>query len=234
MKPKKNPKADLENQRGSFMLVGLVLTLAVVWGAFEWKTYEGKVKDLGQLEMVIEDEEIIPITQQELKPPPPPPPPPPPVITVVEDDVVIEEEIEVEEVETDQEEVIEIIEEEEETDEVFNFAVVEDKPVYPGCEDATKAERNVCFQQGIMKHISKNFKYPEIAKDMGIQEKIFVNFVIDKKGKISNAQVVRGNDKHLKKEALRLVNSIPGMVPAKQRGKPVQCSFTIPINFKLQ
>lgn len=234
MQPKKNPKADLERQKGVYLLIGLVFTLTVTLVAFEWKTYEGKVSNLGELDMVIEDEEIIPITQQELRPPPPPPPPPPPVITVVEDDVEIEEEIEVEEVETDQEEVIEIIEEEEEVDEVFNFAIVEDKPIFPGCEDSPKDERQLCFQQSVMGHIKKNFKYPEIAKDMGIQEKIFVNFVIDKKGKISNAQVVRGKDKNLKKEALRLVNSIPQMVPAKQRGKAVQCSFTIPINFRLQ
>lgn len=234
MQPKKSEEADLEKKKSIYMLIGLVMTLSIVWGLMELRFYERTASDLGQLEAFIDDDEIIPITQQELRPPPPPPPPPPPVITVVEDDVVIEEEIVVEEVETDQEEVIEIIEEEEETDEVFNFAVVEDKPIFPGCEKSPKAERQLCFQQSIMGHIRKNFKYPEIAKDMGVQEKIFVNFVIDKKGKISNAQVVRGKDKNLKKEALRLVNSIPGMVPAKQRGKPVQCSFTIPINFKLQ
>ena len=85
-----------------------------------------------------------------------------------------------------------------------------------------------------MTHISKNFKYPQIAKEMGISEKIFVQFVIDKSGNIKNAQIVRGEDKHLKAEALRLVNSMPKLQPAKQRGKAVPCSFTVPINFKLQ
>ena len=65
------------------------------------------------------------------------------------------------------------------------------------------------FNIGIMKHIRSNFKYPAIPKEMGISEKIFVQFVIDKSGRITNSLVVRGEDKHLKEEALRLVNSIP-------------------------
>ncbi len=121
-----------------------------------------------------------------------------------------------------------------EDDEIFNFAVVEDRPIYPGCENVSKDERYMCFQQGIMKHISINFQYPAIPKEMGVSEKIFVQFIIDKTGKITNALVVRGKDKHLKEEALRLVNSIPKLQPAMQRGKPVPCSFTVPINFKLQ
>ena len=160
-------------------------------------------------------------------------PPPPEVIQIVEDDVEIEVELEIEETDSDEDEIIEI-EEEEEDDEVFNFAVVEDKPIFPGCEDVSKEERYMCFQQGIMKHIRKNFKYPAIPKEMGISEKIFVQFVIDKGGRITKSVVVRGEDKHLKAEALRLVNSIPKLQAAKQRGKPVPCSFTVPINFKLQ
>ena len=69
---------------------------------------------------------------------------------------------------------------------------------------------------------------------MKSSRKIFVQFVIDKSGRITKALVVRGEDKHLKEEALRLVNSIPKLQAAKQRGKPVPCSFTVPINFKLQ
>ena len=119
-------------------------------------------------------------------------------------------------------------------DEVFNFAVVEDKPIFPGCEDVSRQERYMCFQQGIMRHIRNNFKYPSIPKEMGISEKIFVQFVIDKTGMITKSVVVRGQDKHLRKEALRLVNSIPKLIAAKQRGKSVPCSFTVPINFRLQ
>ena len=232
MEIKKNPKSNLETKRGMFVQIGLIIAITASLIAFEWKSYEKSSTDLGTMELSLEDEEMIPVTQREIKPPPPPPPPPE-VIQIVEDDVEIEVELEIEETDTDEEEIIEI-EEEEEEDEVFNFAVVEDKPIFPGCEKVAKQERYMCFQQGIMKHIRNNFKYPSIPKEMGISEKIFVQFVIDKTGMITKSVVVRGQDKHLKKEALRLVNSIPKLIAAKQRGKSVPCSFTVPINFRLQ
>ena len=94
------------------------------------------------------------------------------------------------------------------------------------------AQKN-CLNKGIRKHIKKNFKYPKIAKEMGVQEKIYVKFVIDKTGSIINVKVVRGDDKYLREEAVRLVKSIPKMTPANQRGKPVSINYTIPINFQL-
>ena len=104
-----------------------------------------------------------------------------------------------------------------------------------GCStNASKDENYICFQKGIGKHIRNNFQYPSIAKEMGISEKIFIEFVIEKSGKVSSARVVRGEDKHLREEALRLVSSIPKMTPAKQRGTPVAVTFTLPINFSLQ
>lgn len=232
MEIKKNPKSNLETKRGMFVQIGLIIAITASLIAFEWKSYEKSATDLGTMELAFDDEEMIPATQRELKPPPPPPPPPE-VIQIVEDDVEIEVELEIEETDTDEDEIIEI-EEEEEEDEVFNFAVVEDKPIFPGCEDVSRQERYMCFQQGIMRHIRNNFKYPSIPKEMGISEKIFVQFVIDKTGMITKSVVVRGQDKHLRKEALRLVNSIPKLIAAKQRGKSVPCSFTVPINFRLQ
>jgi len=232
MEIKKNPKSNLETKRGMFVQIGLIIAITASLIAFEWKSYEKSATDLGNMELAFDDEEMIPATQRELKPPPPPPPPPE-VIEIVEDDVEIEVELEIEETDTDEDEIIEI-EEEEEEDEVFNFAVVEDKPIFPGCEDVSRQERYMCFQQGIMRHIRNNFKYPSIPKEMGISEKIFVQFVIDKTGMITKSVVVRGQDKHLRKEALRLVNSIPKLIAAKQRGKSVPCSFTVPINFRLQ
>ena len=123
----------------------------------------------------------------------------------------------------------------EEEEELFNFAVVEQQPVFPGCsQNASKEENYMCFQRGISQHIKDNFEYPQIAKEMGISEKIFIEFVISKSGKVISARVVRGQDKYLREEALRLVNTIPSMSPAKQRGKAVSVTFTLPINFSLQ
>ncbi len=236
MEPKKSPKADLENYRGMFLQAGLVVALIVSIVAIEWKTYDQSISDLGELEVELDDE-IIPITQRQQAPPPPPPPPPPPeVIEVVEDDVELEEELDIQSTETDETEEVEFIEmEEETTDEVLNFAVVESVPVFPGCEDAsTNDEKKMCFQQQMQRHVNKNYNFPEMARQMGIQGKVYVNFVIEKDGSISNAEVVRGVDPLLDDEAVRVIKNLPKMTPAKQRGKPVRMSFTMPFNLKLQ
>ncbi|MGB1295579.1 MAG: energy transducer TonB [Flavobacteriales bacterium] len=234
---KKNPKQDLEKKRMTFSLLGLVVAIGASILIINWKTYDkSSVADLGDLVIEEIDEEEVTVTKEKRTPPPPPPPPPPPVVVVVEDNVEIKDEAVFEDVETDEEEEIEIIEEveEEESDEVFNFAVVEDKPVFPGCEKVSKAERSTCFQQKLLLHIKNKFNYPTIAREMGIQEKIFVSFEYGKDGKVKNAKVVRGENPDLKKEALRLVKSLPKVTPAKQRGKPVSINYTIPIRFKIK
>lgn len=236
MESKKNPKADLENYRGLFTLIGLVLTLTLVIGAIQFEPTKGELAGLGELEMALDDE-VIPITQRNQAPPPPPPPPPPPeVIEVVEDDVELEEELEIQSTETDETEEVEVIEvEEEESDEVLNFAVVESVPIFPGCEKAkNNEERSACFQKEIQKFSYKNFKIPEMARAMGIEGKVYVNFIIEKDGSVSNVTIARGVDKLLDDEAIRVIKKLPKFTPAKQRGKPVRMIFTMPFNIKLQ
>ncbi|HNU78363.1 MAG TPA: energy transducer TonB, partial [Prolixibacteraceae bacterium] len=75
---------------------------------------------------------------------------------------------------------------------------------------------------------------PVIAQENGIQGKVYVTFVVDRDGGISDAKVARGVDPSLDKEALRVVNSLPKWKPGKQRGKPVRVSYTVPISFVLQ
>jgi len=216
MEPKKNPEISLEKKKGLFFQIGLILALVIVLVAFEWKSYEKVDYNLGQLNLDDLEEEIIPITRQEIKPPPPPPPPPE-VIEIVEDEVEIEEELEIEDTESDEDEQIEI---EEEDDEEF-FMVVENMPEFPGGD------------LGLMKYIQKNVKYPAIAKEYNITGKVYVSFIVDKSGSVTNAKIVRGVDKNLDAEALRVVKSLPKYKPGKQRGKAVRVMFTIPINFTL-
>jgi len=232
---KKNPKANLEKTRGVLLLAGLVVSLAFTIAAIEYKVYDLGPSDLGNLTLDIEDE-IIPITEREKKPPPPPPPPPMEIIEVVADDVELEEELEIESTETDQSEVVEIIEvDEEESDEVLNFAVVENKPVFPGCEnEPTEEAKFQCFNLNLMRFISKNVDYPEMARQMGIQGRVFVSFVVEKNGSVSNVAVARKLDQMLDKSAVDVVKKLPKMKPAKQSGRPVRMSYTVPINFKLQ
>ncbi len=234
MKNRKSDNVNLEHKKTMFFLIGMVVTLLTIWVSFEWRTYERNLMDLGQLDIDVEDE-IIPITQRQQQPPPPPPPAPPEVIQIVENEAEIEE-VEFESTEMEESEEIEFVEEvEEETDEIFNFAVVENKPVYPGCEKyATEDEKFQCFNQSIIKHINKNFKFPEMARQMGIQGRIYVNFVVEKNGSISNVTIARGVDKLLDDEAMRVVKLLPKFQPAKQRGKPVRMQYTVPINAKLQ
>jgi len=216
MEPKKNPEVNLERKRGLFLQIGLVIALLVVLGAFEYRTYEKIAYNLGALSLDDLEEEIIPITKQEIKPPPPPPPPPE-IIEIVEDDVVIEDEIEIEDTESDEDEEIEIIEED---DDEF-FMVVENMPIFPGGD------------LGLMKYIQKHVKYPAIAKEYNITGKVYVSFIVDKSGSVTNVKIVRGVDKNLDAEAVRVVKSLPKYKPGKQRGKSVRVMFTIPINFTL-
>ena len=214
MELKKNPEVNLERKKGLFLQIGLVIALLIVLAAFEYKSYEKSAYNLGSLNLDDLEEEIIPITKQELKPPPPPPPPPE-VIEIVEDDVVIEDEIEIEDTESDED--LEIVEEDDE--EVF--MVVENMPEFPGGD------------LGLMKYIQKNVKYPPIAKEYNITGKVYISFVVDKSGSVTDVKVVRGVDKNLDAEAVRVIKSLPKYKPGKQRGKAVKVMFTVPINFTL-
>ena len=216
MEVKKNPKVDLEKKRSLYLQIGFIIALLLVYAAFEYKNYDKSSYNLGDLNLDDLEEDIIPITKQEQKPPPPPPPPPE-IIEIVEDEVEIEEELEIEDTESDEDEIIEI---EEEDDDEF-FMVVENMPEFPGGD------------LGLMKYIQKNVKYPPIAKEYNITGKVYVQFIVDKTGTVTNVKVVRGVDKNLDAEAVRVVKSLPKYKPGKQRGKPVRVMFTIPINFTL-
>ena len=234
MELKKNPKADINQNSGLYFVIGLAVVMLVVWRALEYKKYD-KTNDY-DIALNVEDQldEEVPMTEQLKTPPPPPPPAAPEVIEVVEDEEEVEETV-IESTETSQEEeVIEIDDVEvEEIDEDITvpFAVIEDVPVFPGCEGSSN--KKACFQEMMQKHIRKNFRYPEIAQEMGVQGRVNVMFVIQKDGSIGGIRM-RGPDKNLEAEALRIINKLPNMTPGKQRGRPVKVPFSIPITFRLQ
>ena len=233
MEPKKNPKVDLAKNSALYFAIGLCLVLFLSWKMVEYKTYEKESVDIGMLTVDDDDEEEVPLTEQLKTPPPPPPPPAPQIIEVVEDEEDVEETV-IESTETTHEEVIEEVEVlEEEVDVDVPFAIIEDVPLFPGCERVKKSERRKCFQEKLDKHVLKNFRYPEIAQEMGVQGRVFVTFVIDRDGTITGIRT-RGPDKNLEKEAARIIGKLPNMTPGKQRGRAVRVPFSYPINFCLQ
>lgn len=150
---------------------------------------------------------------------------------VIEEIVVVEDDVETEEInfstEDNQELVQEIVQapiaapvEEEEVEEIF--VVVEKMPEFPG------------GQAALMKYFSDNVRYPVIAAENGIQGRVICNFTVWKDGTIRDIQVVRGIDKSLDREAIRLIENMPKWNPGEQRGKAVSCKFTVPVMFKLQ
>ncbi|PDH51147.1 MAG: energy transducer TonB [Cryomorphaceae bacterium MED-G14] len=233
MESKKNPKADLNNKSSFYFAIGLFLILFISWRAIEFKNWDDDGYGYIALDVDNDDDEEIPITEQIKTPPPPPPPPAPEIIEIVEDEEEIEETI-IESTETDQEEIVEEVEVvEEDLDLDVPFAIIEDVPLFPGCERVAKSKRRDCFQEKIQEHIRKNFRYPEIAQEMGIQGRVFVQFTISKDGSITGIRT-RGPDKNLEKEADRIISKLPRMTPGKQRGRPVRVPFSVPITFKLQ
>ena len=227
MEIKKSPKADLESKKSTFILIGLVVSLFVIWRVFEYKSYDKQSLDEFQRSVEVIEEEMVEITKQE-QPKPQPPAPKPQVtqIEIVDNEEEIEDDIEID-AEVSQDEVIEEYFapaeiEEEEIVEAEIFKVVEVMPEFPG--GAAK----------MMEYIQKNMKYPMMARESDIQGRVFVNFVVEPDGSISNVAVLRGIGGGCDEEAVRVVQSMPKWNPGKQRGTAVRCAFTVPIIFKLQ
>lgn len=239
MRVKKNPKADLNRDSGLFFVIGLTIVLFVTWRALEYKTYDTVHQDIVQLVDAGTLDEDVPKTEILRIAPPPPPPAAPEVIEVIEDTEEIEETI-IESTEISQETVIAEVDldasdidvEEEEEVIVVPFAIIEEVPVFPGCEEFKGEAQRHCFNQKMQEHVQKHFRYPETAEELGIQGKVFVQFIIDRDGSITGIKT-RGPDHLLEQEAKRIIASLPRMTPGRQRNKPVRVPYSIPITFKL-
>ncbi|RKE99092.1 energy transducer TonB [Ichthyenterobacterium magnum] len=239
MEPKKNTKADVSRNSSIYFAVGLALMLLLTNLAINYKTYEKSDIDIGQLNLEEELEEEIPITQQEILPPPPPPPPAAPEeIEIVEDEEEVEETV-IESTETDQEEEIveveEIEVEEVEEDIEVPFAVIENVPVFPGCENKKgNNAKKQCMSDKISKFVNRKFN-TDLAGDLGLEgrQRINVIFKIDKNGNITNVRA-RAPHPGLEKEAKRVIGLLPKMKPGKQRGKAVTVPYSLPILFQVQ
>lgn len=238
MEVKKSPKADLEKEKGTGLLIGYIVALSAMFACFEYttRTYE-ETDVVYSTTSFVSEEEIIPITQPPIFTAAPPPPAEAPQVAEILDIVDNETEIVEEKIETSESTDQAITGPtaptgpvmvgppapvQEGNDEGQIFEVVEQNPSFPGGDKA------------LMDYLYKNIKYPSVAQDNGIQGRVLVQFVVNKDGSIVDPKVLRSVDPSLDKEAMRVVQAMPKWTPGKQRGKPVRVRFTLPVTFRLQ
>ena len=227
METKKSPAASLESKRVIFMELGLILSLLAVVGAFSYSSAVRKTTAFLDTAPLIDIEEMVPITHET-----PPEPPQVPELPQLSDFLeIVDDDIETLEIISFDDIVIDIpvydyrvgtVEEPDEEEEI-PFITVEQKPTFQG-QDANY------FSRWIAQHLN----YPEIAKEVGIQGRVILQFTVMKDGSVGNVKVVRGVDPTLDQEALRVVSSSPKWEPGRQRDRVVNVSYTFPVIFQLR
>ena len=227
MEAKKSKKATIENQRGSWLLMGLVVALAFMFVSFEWTQHDVRVAALSSDDESIFVTELVPITfpDEKLEPPPPPENKIVEILEIVKNDIEVADNVSTvgEDMDATHKTVwIPPVVETEVVDEDVIVDVAEIMPEFPGGTAA------------LMKYLGTNIKYPTISQEMGSAGRVIVQFVVDKDGSISNPEVVRGVDAYLDKEAIRVISSMPKWRPGVQNGKKVRVKYTVPVVFRLQ
>lgn len=236
MEIKKSKKADLERTKTTGLLIGYIFALAIIFACFEWTTREyAETEPVVYAAYATMEEEIVPITQPIFTAAPPPPADTPPVaeiLDIVDDNTEIEEET-IESTEDTHEAqsgpsapvsgpvmtgpavVVEDIDE----DQIYQSVDV--MPQFPGGDAA------------LLKWMHDTMKYPTYAQDNGIRGTVLVGFVVNKDGSVVEPKIIKGVDKSLDNEALRMISLMPKWSPGKQHNKPVRVRYQVPIRFVL-
>jgi protein TonB len=232
MEIKKSDKANLENKKALFIQIGLIVALGVVICAFEHKTYDKKAEDMKLTQVVQQvDETVIQTKQDE------PEPPKQEVqqqstteFTIVDNNVQLKNEFKIENFE--------------QTDNTSGSVIIPKVEVATTTEDVSEettifqvVEQQASFPGGIgalNQYLAKNIQYPQQARQTGTQGKVYVTFVVERDGSITDIKILRDIGSGCGEEAIRVVKSMPRWQPAKQRGKVVRQQFNLPVNFTLQ
>lgn len=231
MEIKKSEKVNLEKYRTIFIEIGLIVALLIAFLAFEFSTTAQKAEGFGELLKQEDEVDLIEITRQNEVPLPPPPPMQKTVsqiLDIIDDKVKVEDDLDIDadDDENTRQDVMEmstvVLDDEPDFVEPQIFVNVEKMPQFPGGERA------------LIKYIAEHIKYPEMAKENDIQGTVYVKFVVDEKGNVTNVGIIRGVDEHLDQEAIRVVKSLPKWTPGEQNQKPVKVSHSLPIRFALQ
>jgi periplasmic protein TonB len=226
METKKSSSADLESRKSIFFKTGLILSLVTVLMAFQYQSYErtifvsdGNISD----DIFIEE---IPITKP--KPPDPPPPPKSMEIVPVPDDQVVEDNNNLPDIEANENTVVAAIDfdkftkAEVEIVEDVIFERPEIMPEFPGGVSA------------LFEYLGRRIKYPSTAKELNIHGTVFLSFVIEKDGSVTNVELVRGISGGCDEEAIRVVAGMPNWIPGRMGTQPVRVKFSLPVRFKLE
>ncbi|MEM8909614.1 MAG: TonB family protein [Bacteroidota bacterium] len=115
------------------------------------------------------------------------------------------------------------------------FDVVEEMPRFPGCEEVgvSKKAKLECANNKLLNYLSRQLKYPRMAVERNVQGNVYVSFVIEETGSISDIKILKGPGEGLGAEALRVVRKMPSWIPGKQRGRPVKVRYVLPVRFRL-
>lgn len=225
MEIKKSRKADLENRRGIFLEIGLVIALAVVIGAFGCTSRDRNVEKI-DMELGPIETDLVEITR-------PDQPQEQPQVKKVEMNVVsdvlqlvdnsakTDTELSFVDFGADLEIAIAAPQEEEIVEEEI-FVVAEEMPSFMGGDLTT-------FRNWVQERV----KYPAIAQELGISGQVILQFVVEKDGSLTNIQVLRSPDSSLSDEAIRVLKTSPKWKPAMQRNKPVRLKYTLPVVFRI-
>ena len=229
MVSKKHPLHNLEKKRGTFLAIGMAVSLFFVLTAMEWTTSTTYVPwdpPIPPSEDSTDTPIVIIETKKPKTPKPPPPSPTPPrPDSIVMDTVFI--------------------------DDTTTRVVIPDSILYPPCDDCdddtadtggteiifVRSEKMPVFGKGVadlLRYLAKNIKYPSMARQAGITGIVYVAFVVNKKGEVVDVKILKGIGAGCDKEAIRVVENMPKWKPGKQRGKRVSVKYTLPIRFELR
>lgn len=222
MKTKKTAKANLEKKKTLFFQLGLIISLSLVFLAFEWKQSDKNQNEWDQIAAIDITEELAQITTQD-----PEPPKPKPQTTDIEE---VEDEEKVEDIKINVEDDL--------LTKVKEFVIIEEVIEKPKEQEVfVVAEKMPEFDGGVEKlyeYLGKQIKYPEQARSVGIEGFVYVTFIVEKDGSITNSEIARDIGAGCGQEALRVVNDMPKWIPGEQRDKKVRVKFTLPVKFTLQ
>jgi len=222
MKAKKSPKANLENKRFIFAQIGMIISLTLILLAFEWKSYDDYTflrperidRTVEEMAQIVVQKKVPPMPKTKFYP----------SFTIVDDDKFIDDEVEIFNIEGDENTTYESYMPDNEDEPTVN-----DVPVY-------MAQEMPEFPDGETERIrflEKNLDYPDIAVETGIAGNVYVTFVVEKDGSITNIDLLKGIGGGCDEEAMRIVGLMPIWIPGKQNGHPVRVRLNMHIRFKL-